>query len=198
MNKKLHVIYLPGVGDSDPVFQRRAVKTWKWWGVEAELLQVDWASEEPWSSKFKKITDRIDELTSAGKSVALVGASAGGSALISAYAARKNDIVGAVIICGKLKNATDIGSKYRNANPALVDAVTASDKASSSLNPTDRAKILTRRAFFDEVVTTHDDSIIEGARNRISPTLGHAITIAIQLVLGAPSIVRFLKKQNIK
>lgn len=196
MPTRLHVIYVPGLGDSDPKFQRRAVRFWKWWGVDSELFQISWAEDVRWEIKFNLLLKRIDALKANGQKVALVGASAGGSAVINAYAARKNDITGVVIICGKLKNPNDIGPKYRNANPPLVSSVASSDQALKTLDAQDRARILTRRAFYDEVVVTKSDSIIVGAHNQVSPTIIHALTIAIQLVFGAPGFLRFLKRQN--
>ena len=196
MSKRLHVIYVPGVGDSDPEFQRWAVNLWKWWGVDSELFQINWAENAKWEARLRSLLSRIDELKAEGKSVALVGASAGGSAVVNAYAARKTDITGVVTLCAKLKNPGDIGPKYRNANPPLIASVTDSDKALLAFDAEDRARILTRRALYDEVVTTKTDSIVEGARNQISPTPFHALTIGLQLLFGAPGFLRFLKRQN--
>lgn len=196
MSKRLHVIYVPGVGDSDPEFQRWAVNLWKWWGVDSELFQINWAENAKWEARLRSLLSRIDELKAEEKSVALVGASAGGSAVVNAYAARKTDITGVVTLCAKLKNPGDIGPKYRNANPPLIASVTDSDKALLAFDAEDRARILTRRALYDEVVTTKTDSIVEGARNQISPTPFHALTIGLQLLFGAPGFLRFLKRQN--
>ena len=196
MSKRLHVIYVPGVGDSDPEFQRWAVNLWKWWGVDSELFQINWAENAKWEARLRSLLSRIDELKAEEKSVALVGASAGGSAVVNAYAARKTDITGVVTLCAKLKNPSDVGPKYRDANPPLIASVTASDRALSAFEAEDRARILTRRAFYDEVVTTKSDSIVEGARNQISPTPFHALTIGLQLIFGAPGFLRFLKRQN--
>jgi ribosomal protein L18E len=195
VSSKLHVIYVPGVGDSNPVFQKRAVSLWRFWGIVPEFFQMNWADEIKWNIKFGRLISRIDKLTSEGKKVALVGASAGGAAVIAAYYERKEKLAGTVTICGKLKNAKNIGPKYRITNPALIDAITASDKAVKKISNQNN-NILTLRAVFDEVVTTHDDSVISGARNRISPTFGHAITIALQLVFGPPYFIRYLKKQT--
>lgn len=196
MSKKLRVIYIPGVGDTNPASQQWLVKTWQLWGVEYELLQMNWADETSWNFKFNRILDRIDELIAGGNHVALVGASAGGAAALSAYEAKKDQLAGVVLICGKLKKPSSIGPRYSNSNPALIDAVTASDEALKRLNPHDRDKIMTRRAIIDEVITTAEDSIVEGAHNRVIPTPGHSVTIATQLLFGAPIFLRFLKRQN--
>jgi hypothetical protein len=62
------------------------------------------------------------------------------------------------------------------------------------LTASDRARILSRYAVLDERVT-RQDSLVPGAHNRLSPTIGHVPTIAAQLILGAPSFLRFLKRQ---
>ena len=196
MPQRLYVIYVPGVGDSRPDLQRKLVKTWNLWGVDAELFQINWAENIAWDVKLSRLLNRIDELLSSNRKVALVGASAGGSAVVNAYAARKNDISGIVTICGKLKNSSDIGPKYYNTNPPLVDSVAGSEKALPSLTNQDKNRILTRRALFDEVVTTKSDSMVVGANNQISPTAIHSLTIGFQLIFGAPSFLRFLKHQN--
>ena len=60
------------------------MRRWPKYGVEAELFQMNWGDKEPWAPKFERLLLRIDELLSAGKDVALVGASAGASAAINA------------------------------------------------------------------------------------------------------------------
>jgi pimeloyl-ACP methyl ester carboxylesterase len=194
-NQKLHVIYIPGLGDHMPDSQRRVVAFWRHWGVEAELFQMDWADDVAWEVKFARLIARIDELTAAGKPVALVGASAGASAVINAYAARKDKIVGVVSICGKINHPEGIGERYRRQNPSFIPSAYQAPQSVEQLDARHRARILCRYAIFDGVVPKHD-SQIPGARNRTSPTFLHSITIALQITLGAPSFLRFLKKQQ--
>lgn len=196
MTKRLKVIYLPGVGDSNPIWQRGAVKLWKYWDAEAELYEIGWAEQVDWQTKRSRILARVDELRAIGQPIAIVSASAGAAAAMSIYAARKNDIVGVVCICGKLKGAQNIGPVYRQTNPALIDAVNDSENALSKLDGADRERILCRSALIDGRIADRNDSIVEGAHNRYSPSFGHAATIAFQLTLGAPSFLRFLKRQN--
>ncbi len=198
MSQRLRVIYIPGVGDAKPTFQRRVVGSWRLWGVEPELFQINWSADISWESRNEALLRHIDTLHAEGKTVALVGASAGGSAAIAAYGARKSSLVGVVTICGKLKNPSDIGPKYRNANPPLLAAVSASDATLKTLSAADKSRILTRRAVFDEVVTTKSDSMVDGAKNQVSPTIFHALTIGLQLIFGAPTFLRFLKRQTVK
>jgi len=189
----MHVIYVPGLGDDNPKGQERVVSTWRWWGVEAELFQIKWSDQEPWESKFDRLLNRIDELLAQNMQVGLVGASAGGSAAINAYAARKNDIVGVVCIAGKINRPELIGGSYRKKNPAFVTSVEGCISALKSLDDKDRAKILSRYAYKDEIISKAD-SVILGAKNQTVPIIGHVPIIATQIVFGAPTFLRFLKK----
>jgi len=191
--KPIHLIYIPGLGDDNPKGQRWAIARWQKHGVEAELFQMKWADKEPWKPKFDRLLKRIDELAKHGTAVGLVGASAGGSAVINAYAARKDKILGCVLIAGKVNRPEAIGIGYRQKDPAFVESAYGCSKALATLNDNYRSKILSRYALADETVYK-PDSRIPGAHNRIVPTVGHAITIGTQITLGVPSFVRFFKK----
>lgn len=193
MNKKLYLIYVTGVGDSNPNGQRKAVKTWRLWGVEAELFQMNWATNEPWETKFKKLLARIDLLTTQNKKVAIVGASAGAAAVINAYSARKDQLVGCVLIAGKVNKPEAIGRSYSKRNPALVEAVSQCQESLDNLDSSDRKRILSRYALIDEIVPK-SDSYIKGANNQVVFSAGHFLTIFTQMLLGAPSFIKFLKK----
>lgn len=196
MQKRLHLIYIPGLGDHHPTGQGQAVKTWPWWGADAEMFQMNWADNVAWHLKFGRLLARIDELLAQNKDVALVGASAGASAAINALAERKNAIVGAVLIAGQVNRPDKIGNYYRRRYPSFIESAYAAPASLEKLTSDDRKRILSRYALADETVYK-SDSRIEGARNRIVPSIGHAPTIALQLIFGAPSFIRFLKrKQN--
>lgn len=195
MKKPLHLIYIPGLGDSNPTNQRRAVATWRWWGVQAELFHMNWADKEPWEPKFTRLLDRIDALDQAGEAIGLVGASAGAAAAINAFAARKDKIVGVVLIAGKVNRPEAIGERYRREDPAFVTAAYDCEKALVTLDAADRRRILSRYALADETVYK-PDSRIPGARNRLAPSIEHAFTIATQITLGAPSFIYFLKRRQ--
>jgi dienelactone hydrolase len=192
--QKLHVIYVPGLGDKKVSGQQKAVRTWRWWGVEPELFQMNWGDKEPWQPKFQRLLARIDELDTQGKSVALVGVSAGASAVINAYAAR-TQLVGVVCIAGKINRPEAIDKRYSLNHIAFVTSANDCEQALKTLQTADRRHILSRFALADERVTKAD-SRVPGARNRLSPTIGHVPTIAIQITLGAPSFLRVLKRQR--
>lgn len=195
MKKPLHLIYITGIGDTSVAGQQKAVNTWHWWRVTAELFQVKWADGEPWEVKLTRLLVRVDKAIALGNDVALVGASAGAGAAINAYAARKDVIVGVVCISGKINNPEAIGDSYRRKNPAFITSAYDCPKALASLTATDRARILSRFAVADELVNKRD-SRIPGAHNRMVPTLGHIPSIAIQITFGVPSFVRFLRSRQ--
>jgi pimeloyl-ACP methyl ester carboxylesterase len=194
MKRKLHLIYVTGLGDSNPRGQRLAVKTWRWWGVKSEMFQMNWADGQTWQSKYDRLLKRIEQLSAEGKAIGLVGASAGAGVVINAFADRKDKIVGCVLIAGKVNRPGSIGESYKRRNPAFVDSSAAAPASLNSLNSNDRARILSRYAIADEMVQK-SDSFIDGAHNRRVPTMGHFFTIATQITFGAPSFIRFLKRQ---
>jgi pimeloyl-ACP methyl ester carboxylesterase len=194
---RLYIIYIPGIGDARPSsYQAKAVRTWSWWGVEAEIFELNWADDVPWQTKFQSLLNRIDELGSAGRKVSLVGVSAGASAAINAYAERPA-IHGVVLIAGKVNRPAAIGRRYRQNEPSFVTSAEHAPDSLGKLSPADRRRILSRFAVLDGVVT-RKDSTIPDARNRISPTIGHVLTIAVQITLGAPSFIRFLERLPVK
>lgn len=194
MTKPLHIIYIPGLGDTkEPRGQLRAVARWAKYGVEAELFRVHWGDKQPWMPKFDRLLARIDELLDTGRDVALIGASAGAGAAINAFTARKDRLVGVVCIAGKVNRANAIGPHYRRDNRSFVESAKACELALTHLTSDDRARILTRYGLVDETVYK-PDSRIPGATNQLLPTISHALTIAYGITLGMPANIRFLKK----
>lgn len=153
---------------------------------------MHWSDNETWGTKLEHLLAKIDELTTAYDDVAIVGVSAGAAAAVSAYALRKDQLVGCVLIAGKVNRAAAIGKRYRQKNPALFDAVQASEYALATLHSADRKRMLSRYAVFDGTVMRADSYIAE-AHNQIVPSVGHAVTIAAQIIFGAPSFLAFLK-----
>jgi len=193
MTDNLHLIYIPGLGDARLDGQSRAVKAWRWWAVESSQFEIGWTDNEPWPEKLERLLDMIDGLTEAGKKVALVGASAGASAAIIAYAERKSVITGVVCIAGKVNHPETVNPVRYRTNPAFEQAIQDCQPALQNLTAADRQRIQSRYALFDEIVT-RSDSYIPGAHNRRVFSVEHGFTIATQITLGAPGFIRFLKR----
>jgi alpha-beta hydrolase superfamily lysophospholipase len=194
VKKPLHLIYVPGLGDHKVAGQEMLVRTWRWWGVTAELFQTGWADGEEWNPKFDRLLKQIDKAAASGKAVGLVGASAGATAVINAYHARQKEVIGVVLIAGKINRPHAISGSLIRKNNAFGAAAHSAFLALSELPKNERKHILSRYAVVDPIVPAVD-SHIKGARNRVVPSMGHAFTIASQLFFGAPSFIRFLKKQ---
>jgi pimeloyl-ACP methyl ester carboxylesterase len=194
MNKQLHIIYIPGLGRGDYRGQRQAISLWRFWGVEAELFPSNWGDKQPWQPKLDRLLARVDELVAEGKRVGLVGVSAGGSAAINVYAARQDAIVGVVGICGWINYPQDINPIHFKINPAFVASARQCQESLNSLDGQARRRIQSRYAVIDKVVS-RPHSRIDGANNRLLPSIGHGFTIVTQILFGAPGFIRFLKRQ---
>jgi pimeloyl-ACP methyl ester carboxylesterase len=158
------------------------------------MVRMLWESGDSFEPKLHKLLAKIDELYDKGDTISLVGASAGAGAVINAFAARKDKISGVVCICGKINDPEGIGSVYRRRSPAFLDSAYRVQTSLDRLDfAADRRRIQSRYAIFDPVVPTRD-SEVAGAHNKTVPSIGHAVTIATQLLLGAPFFIRFLKK----
>lgn len=195
MNKPLHIIYVPGLGDHKVTGQQRLVDTWKWWGVTSELFQTGWADSEQWDPKFERLLNRIDAATASGSAVGLVGASAGATAVINAFHARPKAVVGVVLISGKINRPHAISKQLIRKNTAFGAAAHNGFIALTELSKAECKRILSRFAMIDPIVPAVD-SRIPGACNRVVPSIGHTFTIATQLFFGAPSFICFLQKQK--
>ncbi len=192
--KKLHLIYLPGLSKKDPAWQRRAVDRWSRYGVSAELFELDWFNKtETWGEKKARLLGHIDQAAGSGRAIALVGASAGASAAITAFAARKNLLVGVITIAGKINRPDTLGPVYRRDYPALQPAVMDCQSSLALLKPRDRQRMICRYGLFDRLVVKAD-STIDGARNQLVPSMGHSVTIGIQIYFGTTSFIYFFRQ----
>lgn len=187
----LQVIYIPGLSDKRVTFQRLAVKLWRIWGVQPQLFHVRWGDGESFDTKFVRLLTVIDEAAQRG-SVALVGSSAGATAVITAMAARPHEVRAAVCIAGKINNPQTVNEGYKQLAPAFWQAVQRTPEALNELSSMQRSTILSLQAMVDLIVP-RQDSIVPGAENRPVWTSGHAFTIGWQLVVGAPFFLHFLK-----
>jgi dienelactone hydrolase len=194
---KIHdVIFVPGLGDERLQAQRWLISSWRLWGVRPHMVQMNWAKGQDFEPKLQKLFAKIDELYAKGHKVSLVGASAGAGAVLNAFAARKEKVTGVVCICGKVNNPEGIGEGYRQRTPAFIGSAYRVQTSLDQLGfKTDRVRIQSRYAVADGVIRMADSKVI-GGHNKTMPTIGHAFTIATQLLFGAPFFIRFLKKTS--
>lgn len=196
-----YVLYIPGLGDDKINGQRIAIYLWRLWGIKGEIFHSHWSSNETWEMKLERLLNKVDSLIAKHDTLTIIGVSAGASAAITIYSLRKSQIIGCVLIAGKINHSDTIGKDYRQNNPAFVQSVQACEKALLSLNSSDRKRIMSRYALFDNLIP-REDSYIAGAHNQTVHSVGHLVTIATQITIGAPIFLRFLKtltkKTNLK
>lgn len=188
------VIYVPGIGDHRYIGQRLLIQTWRLWGVKPVMVRMVWHEGKSFAPKLRRLLHAIDALNTAGYTVSLVGASAGAGAVINAFAERIMVVNGVVCLAGKIHRPEAIGASYQQHSPAFVESAYRVQASLDRLDfDTERPRIQSRYATVDLVVPK-EDSEISGARNTPVITMGHALTIGTQLLFGAPSFLRWLRK----
>ena len=194
MRTQHHIIYVPGLGDPRYGLQGWALNLWRVVGVRPHYFPMHWRGQEPFEPKFQRLLALTDSLLSQGHFVSFVGASAGASAVINAYAARPK-VTGVVCICGKLRNPQTISEYTYQKNPAFWDSMSMLSASLGQLSDAHRQKILSIHPYKDDVVPP-EDTIIDGANEKSVPSVGHAFSIAFCLLLVWPTFVSFLKRQQ--
>jgi pimeloyl-ACP methyl ester carboxylesterase len=191
---KLHIIYVPGLGDTKVTVQRWAFRWWRIYGVRPQLFHVNWANGEPFQPKLQSLLQLIDDITASGDRVSLVSASAGASAALNAFVARPEKIQRVACICGKIQRPEAVSPVLYQRNPAFQDSMQMLAASLAKLQPSDRARILSTHPLFDEMVPV-PDTRLDGAIYQVLPSAFHLISIGYGLTLGSWRIARFLKKR---
>lgn len=189
-----HIIYLPGLGDPHYKEQGVLLKLWRIYHVKVHYHPVYWRDDVPFSKKLDGIIKQIDELKARGYTISLIGTSAGASAAINAYAKREDKISGVVCICGKLRNTDKIGESYYIKNQAFKGSIALLASSLEKLSKTNRSKILSIHPLYDEIVPVKD-TVIDDAKLKTIPTIGHAFSIMYSVTFGSRVITNFLKAQ---
>ena len=191
--KQHHIVYIPGLGDTKTRGQRLAVRLWRTYGVYGHCHPVIWNSAESFDKKLKDLLSEIDELLAKGYVVSLMGASAGASMALHAYAERKQDMIGVALVCGELAEAKTINASYFEGNPAFQTSMERLPKTLASLSFDDRQRIISIHPLYDETVPVADTRL-DGARMRTVMSFGHATTIGFVLTMDAYVPLWFLER----
>jgi pimeloyl-ACP methyl ester carboxylesterase len=185
----MHVIYIPGLGNGEDKGQRSLVAKWRRFGVHPHFYAMRWRVGA-FDEKFAGLLALIDDLAKDGK-VSLVGVSAGVSIALLAFAARPTKVAAVVTICGKVNHPEHVDEHYYLENPAFK---TSLERVQKVLPQLDRSRILVVRPIWDGLVPVAD-MLLPGAQQKLLPTVGHGVSIALAISVFAPSIMRFLKTQ---
>lgn len=190
--KQHHVIYVPGILDDIYKIQSLAVKTWRLYGVHGHCHPIPWAGEEAWEPKFKRLLAEIDRYKAAGHEVSLVGASAGASAVLNAYAERPASIKSLIYICAKINAPETVSKKTYAKNPAFKTSLELLQKNLKKLKAEDKSRMLSLYSPADNTVP-YLATVIEGVEERKLPALRHGRAIIFALTFGAKEMTGFLK-----
>lgn len=182
MTRKTTVLFIPGLGDDKIRGENIAIELLKLWRLDGEYFPVYWHKTEDFKLRLAELSKKVVELNSEGRRVVLVGYSAGASAAINALSANKEKVSRVILICGKIQNLDKINDQYFKLNPRFGRSIDLLKKSLPDLDAKQRAKILSIRPIFDEVVPVKD-TIIEGAKNKKIFMVGHVPTIAYCLSL---------------
>lgn len=196
MSAPQHIIlYSTGVGDRTLDSRRRLFSFWRHKDVAVKIVPNNWQINEPAADKLSRLLAKIDKYYKEGKHVSIIGESAGASIATQALAQRGDKLTAVILLCGKSKQSEKIGSAYTNVNPALKEAVTASEAAIASFTEDQKAKVLNLHPFFDSIVPVAETKIA-GVRDSTMPVIGHVPGIVFGLTVWSGRIVRFIKESR--
>lgn len=194
-NKRLQVIYVPGLGDRyNGRGQHQLTRLWRLYGLRMHYFAVGWDDNEVFDMKLKRLLKLINDLAQNGK-VALVGTSAGASLAVNAYAARNERINGVVLLFGKINNPQTIAASRYRQNPAFRVSLNQLPQSLRRLSSAQKMRILSIKPLADGLVPP-GDTVIEGATSKTIPVIGHSAGIILALIFGGLGISRFLKRQS--
>lgn len=192
MNKQLAVIYVPGLGDAK-AGQHAAVHSWKKLGVDPYVYEMKWADGKPYGPKMQVLLSLAEQLRAEGKLVCLVGASAGGSVVVNAYAQRPDLIHAVACICGKIRNAHTVHPQTYRSNNAFQESMDTVEASGDSLSLEQRSRILSLHPLYDAIVPVRDTRL-PGSKSRTMAIIGHFFGIAYGLTVASFGIMQFFKK----
>lgn len=188
------IILIPGLGDQS-AHLRLITKQWKKFGLDVMVCPVGWRDGEAFTPKLNRLLKLVDGFIKDKHTVSLIGNSAGGSAVLNIFAARKNNIHRVINICGRLRTGTTKGFRsFENrtrTSPAFAQSIQMADAAEKTFTAKDRAKIMTVRPIFDELVPD-DTLVVNGATNLQIPMIGHSVSIISTLTIFSKHVFSFL------
>jgi pimeloyl-ACP methyl ester carboxylesterase len=193
MKKPLHLIYIPGILDNLYHIQSTAVRTWRLSGAHGHCHEMPWLGPESYEVKFQRLLGEIDKHAAKGHDVALIGASAGASAVLNAYVAQPDKIKGVVLLCAKVNYPETVSQKTYARNPAFKESLEQLQTNLTKLTVRQKERILSYYSPADGTIP-YEGSIIPGVQDRRLPALKHGRAIIYGITFGAPGFIRYLKQ----
>ncbi|MDQ5932577.1 MAG: hypothetical protein QG649_662 [Patescibacteria group bacterium] len=184
---KVHILYIPGLGDNYDWFRTFSLRGWRMYGVVPVFVPITWSDKGTFESKLALVRAAV-QATPKSAQVVLIGESAG--ATLALHVANSSSRVKRVItLCGVASRHAPISATLRQSVPALHKAVSS---LPTSLTEVDTHSI---RAWYDPVVNNRH-SVASGAQVHTVPLIGHLFTIGVCLTLLAPYLVAIAKSNK--
>lgn len=195
-----HVIIIPGLGNNVDL-HILASNRWIRFGIIPHVFDTKWKTEEKgFSEKFERALKLVDSLVNKNSKISIVGNSAGSSFALNLFGKRRKEISRVVINCGRVRDGDWPWFTFDQAtasSPSFNESVLMSQKLEKTLTISDRKKILTLRPLFDEVVPPSTVPI-KGALNKITPSLEHSLSIALNMTLFKKQIIDFILLDQVR
>lgn len=194
MSLNNHVIIIPGLGNgvSKHVL---ATNGWGKFGIIPHVFDAKWKIEENgFSEKFTRALELVDSMSEKNSRISVVGNSAGSSFALNLFGERKKKISRIVINCGRVRDGDWPWFTFNQAtalSPSFKESVLKAQELEKNLTSDDRRKILTLRPLFDEVVPPSTVPI-RGAKNMITFSIEHGLSIALNMTLFQKKIIDFI------
>lgn len=174
---------------------RVVASSWKRFGLSPVVHDMRWRDQQQkFRSALNSLITQIDSLHAGGGIISLVGTSAGGSAVLNAFARRSEKIHRAVNICGRLRAGEHVYPTLDAASRSSAsfrESVELFERTEPRLSKKEREKILTIRALYDETVPVSTIPV-DGATNIQITLVEHNLTIAAAMTVYSKRIANFL------
>lgn len=180
---KHHVIYVPGIMDDVAYAQSTLVRLWRIYNLVGLTHSMPWTGAADYPAKAQRLLALIDSLHAQGRTVSLVGASAGASAVLNAYHDRLDVINGVVLVCPKINNSDNIGSEIETKNPSFIQSMNVLEVRLPQLTDANKQRIISLLSPRDGLVP-REDSFIAGVTEQRLPPLRHNSAIAYAITFG--------------
>lgn len=183
-------LYIPGLGDHYDAGRSWALKAWKLWSIEVNLLPVKWYDGGTYAEKLQLVVRAIRDANSKGYKVTLIGESAGASLALNA-AAMFPDIHRIILIAGVNSAELPISPHLKQRSPSFAESARM---LATSLDTIDPKKIHTIKGLVDSVVSPRYNDIPD-ARSHTFLSFGHLVTIALSLSVFSFFVARIIKQK---
>ena len=189
-----HVIVIPGLGNNVKKHEW-VMEGWKKFGIIPHVFDTKWKTEEKgFQPKLDQALRLVDSLSNKNARISIIGNSAGSSFALNIFGERKKQINKIVVNCGRVRDGDWPWFTFDQAtasSPSFKESVLRAQKLEKIFTNIDRKKILTLRPIFDEVVPPSTIPIL-GAKNTITLSVEHSISIALNMTLFKKRLINFI------